>query len=78
MINTIHALKQSPEFGSIHHIAAIEKDASIEPIYNTAESSGVSRMRADLTQATNLLNYTPRVSLAEGLQRILAADPRFA
>ncbi len=31
MINAIHALKQSPEFRPIDHIAAIEKDAWIEP-----------------------------------------------
>ena len=50
---------------------------SIDAIYNTTESGGVSRMRADLTQAAALLNYTPRVSLAEGLRRMLETDPRF-
>jgi len=50
---------------------------SIDAIYNTTVPGGISRMQADLTQAATLLNYTPRVSLAEGLQRMLETDPRF-
>ncbi len=49
----------------------------IDAIYNPTEPGGVSRMRADLTRAAALLNYTPRVSLAEGLKRMLETDPRF-
>ena len=49
----------------------------VDAIYNTAESGGVSRMRADLSRAAALLAYTPRVSLADGLQRMLETDPRF-
>ena len=49
----------------------------IDAIYNTAEPGGVSRMRADLTQAAALLGYAPRVPLAEGLRRMIESDSRF-
>lgn len=49
----------------------------IDAIYNTSEIGGVSRMRADLTQAAALLGYAPRVPLAEGLKRMIETDPRF-
>lgn len=50
----------------------------IEAIYNSGESGGVSRMRADLSRAAALLNYQPKVTLADGLRRTIANDPRFA
>jgi UDP-glucose 4-epimerase len=50
----------------------------IDAIYNNTETGGVSRMRADLTQAAALLNYAPRVSLAEGLRHMLETDGRFS
>jgi UDP-glucose 4-epimerase len=50
----------------------------IEAIYNSSESGGVSRMRADLSRAAALLNYQPKVTLADGLRRTIANDPRFA
>ncbi len=46
-------------------------------IYSPVESGGISRFRADLTLAHQLLGYTPRVSLEEGIRRILLQDPRF-
>ncbi len=46
-------------------------------LYNPERDPGVRRMRADLTKARKLLGYQPRVSLEEGLQRILREDPRF-
>jgi UDP-glucose 4-epimerase len=49
----------------------------VEAIYNTTEAGGVSHMQADLSQATALLGYTPRVALAEGLKRMIDTDPRF-
>jgi UDP-glucose 4-epimerase len=49
----------------------------VEAIYNTNESGGVSHMRADITQATALLSYIPRVPLAEGLKRMVETDSRF-
>ncbi len=46
-------------------------------LLNPDRSPGVQRMRADLSKAARLLGYTPRVSLEEGLQRMLAEDARF-
>ncbi|MBI5828825.1 MAG: NAD-dependent epimerase/dehydratase family protein, partial [Chloroflexi bacterium] len=50
----------------------------IDAIYNSGASGGVSRMRADLSRAAALLNYQPKVTLADGLRRTIANDPRFA
>jgi UDP-glucose 4-epimerase len=50
---------------------------SVEAIYNSREVGGVSRMCADLTEAAALLDYSPRITLQEGLKRILDTDPRF-
>jgi UDP-glucose 4-epimerase len=47
------------------------------PLYVTAQDGGVSRMRADLSLARQLLNYTPQVFLEEGLHRTLTQDERF-
>ncbi len=51
---------------------------SAHVLYNPQASPGVSRMVADLTRARQILNYRPRVSLEEGLRRMLHEDPRFA
>lgn len=51
--------------------------AQMSVIYNATEGGGVSRMCADLTLARSLLNFQPRVSLAEGVQLTLDRDPRF-
>ena len=51
--------------------------ARLEPLYNNNESGGVREMCADLTLAGNLLGYSPKVGLDEGLRRTLAADDRF-
>ena len=51
--------------------------ARLEPLYNNNESGGVREMCADLTLAGNLLDYSPKVGLDEGLRRTLAADDRF-
>lgn len=59
--------------GAISHLIGKPVDA----IYNTTEPGGVSRMRADLTQAAALLGYAPRVPLAEGLRRMIESDSRF-
>jgi UDP-glucose 4-epimerase len=48
-----------------------------EVISNTRTDGGVSRMRADLTLARDLLNYSPRIALEDGLRLTLARDPRF-
>ncbi len=49
----------------------------VEPIYNRTESGGVSRMCADISLAAQMLNFRPRVSLAEGLRVTLERDVRF-
>lgn len=49
----------------------------VEAIYNNTESGGVSRMCADISDATALLNYTPHITLEAGLKRIVETDPRF-
>src|SRR5215510_2559661 len=48
-----------------------------EVIYNAQTSGGVSRMRADLTLASQKLNYRSSISLEEGLRLTLKRDPRF-
>jgi UDP-glucose 4-epimerase len=47
-----------------------------EVIYNPKVMPGVSRMRADLTLAAQKLNYSPSISLEEGLRLTLQRDPR--
>jgi len=48
-----------------------------EVIYNAKTSGGVSRMRADLTVASQKLNYRSSINLSEGLRLTLKRDPRF-
>ena len=48
-----------------------------EVIYNAQTSGGVSRMKADLTLASQKLNYRPSVELEEGLRLTLKRDTRF-
>ena len=50
---------------------------STEVLYSSKTSSGVSRLCADLTLASQKLNYRPSISLAEGLRFTLKRDPRF-
>lgn len=49
----------------------------VHRLYNEEEASGVSRLVADISLASKLLDWTPRVSLKEGLGKILQSDPRF-
>lgn len=44
---------------------------------NGAEESGVPRLVADIRHAGDVLRWKPRVSLDEGLQRMLVEDERF-
>ena len=46
-------------------------------ITNELQSGGVQRLLADLDKAHSLLDYTPKVSLNEGLQQTVMRDPRF-
>jgi UDP-glucose 4-epimerase len=48
-----------------------------EVIYNPLQRGGIARLVADLSTARRLLGYRPRISLTEGLERLLAEDPRF-
>ena len=65
---------------TIHElIRAIEgctgKQAS--QVWNREKSGGVRRLVADICLAEKLLNYRPRVSLNDGLGRMMKDDPRF-
>jgi UDP-glucose 4-epimerase len=46
-------------------------------IHNPNQDGGVSRLVADTRRAQYLLGYRPRVSLREGLERLLNQDPQF-
>lgn len=61
-------------------IAELGRVTGIQPevLYNPQVSGGIARLVADLTAARLLLNYTPKVSLREGLERLLAEDARLA
>lgn len=50
---------------------------SLTPLYVRNQNGGVSHMRADLTLAAQKLGFRPRITLAEGLQSVLARDARF-
>lgn len=49
----------------------------VHRLYNDEEASGVSRLVADVSLAAKSLEWTPRVSLRDGLAEILKLDPRF-
>lgn len=54
---------------------SVERKANI--LYNRETSGGVVRLVADLSKARRLLDYTPTVDLATGLQQLLERDPLF-
>jgi UDP-glucose 4-epimerase len=60
----------------IKHVLDVT-DGKPEVLYNATTSGGVSRMRADLSLASQKLNYRPSISLVEGLRLTLKRDPRF-
>jgi len=49
----------------------------VDSLYNANTSGGVSRMRADLTLASQKLSYRPSIKLDDGLRLTLLRDPRF-
>lgn len=64
---------------SVSDLARLVRDVTgttPEIVYNPRNAGGVERMCADLTLATKLLNYQPRVSLKEGLRCTLEQDER--
>jgi nucleoside-diphosphate-sugar epimerase len=48
-----------------------------EIVMNQTHDSGPSRMRADLALAKKKLGYVPKMSLEDGINRILELDARF-
>ena len=50
---------------------------SVSRIYNPAGAGGVPRLVADISQATALLNFRPKISLGDGLRLMLERDKRF-
>jgi len=49
----------------------------VDSLYNANTSGGVSRMRADISLATQKLNYRPSIKLDDGLRLTLQRDSRF-
>jgi len=49
---------------------------SPQVIYNPRHEGGVRRMCADLSVARAILDYQPKISLADGLRKTLEQDPR--
>jgi UDP-glucose 4-epimerase len=65
---------------SVNELATLAAEVvgrGVEVLHSPAESGGVSHLCADLSLARRLLNYEPRVSLAEGLRLMLERDARF-
>ncbi len=60
-------------------VATLERvtGKSAHVLYNPQASGGVSRMVADLSRARKLLGYKPRVSLEDGIRRMIQQDIRF-
>jgi UDP-glucose 4-epimerase len=54
---------------------AIGRD--VEVIFSSKTSGGVNRLCADLTLASQKLNYKPSFSLRDGLRLTVQRDPRF-
>ncbi len=52
-------------------------NSDAQVLYNDKISGGVSRLCADLTLASQKLNYRPSISLRDGLKMTLRRDPRF-
>jgi UDP-glucose 4-epimerase len=52
-------------------------NSQAEVIYNPKSGGGVSRLCADLTLASQKLNFRPSISLADGLLLTLQRDTRF-
>lgn len=46
-------------------------------VHNLEKSGGVQRLVADIDQANKLLGFRPKISLKDGLERMLGEDPRF-
>jgi len=68
---------QETSVRDLARLAGAATGQKIEVLYSTADSGGVSRMRADISLAQAKLNFQPRITLSEGLSLCLQRDPRF-
>ncbi|MBU0704437.1 MAG: NAD-dependent epimerase/dehydratase family protein, partial [Chloroflexi bacterium] len=65
---------------SINELVALTAEVmerKVEVLHSPAESGGVSHLCADISVARKLLDYEPRVDLAQGLRLTLERDARF-
>lgn len=65
---------------SVNELAALVAEVvgqEVEVLHSPAESGGVSHLYADVAVAHRLLDYKPRVNLAQGLRLTLESDSRF-
>ncbi len=60
------------------HLTARVTGQTLDPLYSTRTSAGVTQLAADLTLARQKLDYSPKASLEEGLRQTLALDARFS
>jgi UDP-glucose 4-epimerase len=67
------------EISLLHLVDKIERVTGREAhrLINLEESGGVPRLVANINLASQLLKWKPRVSLDDGLQRMLVEDERF-
>jgi UDP-glucose 4-epimerase len=50
---------------------------SVNRVWNGEKSGGVQRLVADISQAKKLLGFRPKITLNNGLQKMLLEDSRF-
>ena len=65
---------------SIRELADVVAEVAqrrVHRLHNPSQSGGVSWLVADVSLAREKLGFSPRVTLREGLSRILAVDPIF-
>jgi UDP-glucose 4-epimerase len=75
VINVGSGIETSTRFLANLVISITGSKAYVVP--NAQDSGGISRLCADLTLAQQKLNFTPSVSLNEGLQLLLQRDARY-
>ncbi len=66
---------------SVHEIIkTVIETTGMKPeiVINKSHDSGPSRMCADISLAKKKLDYEPKITLAEGFNRIFKEDPRFS
>ncbi|MFN2222110.1 MAG: NAD-dependent epimerase/dehydratase family protein [Candidatus Promineifilaceae bacterium] len=65
---------------TIEELVSVMETISGRPanrVHNLEKPGGVKRLVADIDQARELLGFKPKVSLKDGLEQMLAEDPRF-